>query len=114
MDPADGYTRKTQSDGTIVEDYRRNGELHRDDSPAAIERCADGSIEHQEHCCEGAHIEAAPQRETGANEQTQEPPPLTARERYGYLIQRQNYSERAEQEPGGTGRPKDHDREREQ
>jgi uncharacterized protein len=40
----DGYVRETEPDGTIVEEYRRSGELHRDDGPARIEHHADGSL----------------------------------------------------------------------
>ena len=44
VDPIEGYTRKTRSYGTIVEEYRQNGELHRQDGPARVERCTDDSL----------------------------------------------------------------------
>jgi hypothetical protein len=35
-DPPDGHRRKTEYDGTIIEEYRQNGQLHRDDGPAHV------------------------------------------------------------------------------
>jgi antitoxin component YwqK of YwqJK toxin-antitoxin module len=44
MDPTDGYTSTVEPDGTIVEEYRLNGELHRDDGPARITNDAHGAL----------------------------------------------------------------------
>ncbi len=37
------YTKKLADDGTITETYLKDGQLHRDDGPALIERKPDGS-----------------------------------------------------------------------
>jgi uncharacterized protein len=59
MEP-DGYSRKI-ADGGVLEEYRQDGGLHREDGPAIIRHRSDGTIQQQEYYRDGRrHREDGP------------------------------------------------------
>jgi hypothetical protein len=94
--------------GQISEYWYREGKLHREDGPAVVQR---GAYEASSYWRDGVELEHPSEREPNANEQTKETRPATAQQRYVVLIQKQNYPDRAKDQPI-PDRPKDPDRDR--
>ncbi|MGA7870264.1 MAG: hypothetical protein WCA22_05125 [Candidatus Binatus sp.] len=62
-----------QADGSRFEEYCRNGKLHREDGPAEIEYGPDGFIGYQSYWRDGTQLEQAPERQNSPDKEQPQP-----------------------------------------